>query len=91
MLAQRSKNVPNHFCKIHIVLIFDRLVSRDYRKLRTRFINEPPQAPGPVFVGITTDGEDSLGTERETVPFRKKPRRFVRSADQTVTTVIIIQ
>jgi hypothetical protein len=91
MVVQVSKTVHNEVCKIPIVLILDLLISTDFSKLRTSFINEPLQAPGPVFGGITTDSEDSLGNERETVPFRKKPRKLVRSADRTGTRIIFIQ
>jgi hypothetical protein len=64
VVAQASKNVPNKVCKIHIVLLFDRLVSTDYRKLRTRFTAEPLRAPALVFVCISNNGDNSLENDK---------------------------
>jgi hypothetical protein len=91
VVAQASKNVPNKVCKIPIVLIFDRVVSTDYRKLQTRFTAEPLRAPVLVFVCISNNGDNSLENEGESAPFGKNLWRLVRSADRTVEMPLIRQ
>jgi hypothetical protein len=88
MVAQASKNVPSKVCKITLVLIFDRLVSTDYMKLRPRFTAEPLRASALVLVCISNNDENSLENEGETAPFGKNLWRLVRSDDRTVEMIL---
>jgi hypothetical protein len=71
MVAQASRNIHSKVCKITLVLIFDRLVSTDYRKLRPMFTAEPLRASVFVSVCISNNSDNSLQNEWEIVPFGK--------------------